>query len=327
MKTLSRLSSAVLTVPLALGMIFGGVAPAAADTGIGNEHRALPDARYWLGSPTSEEICGLRDHGCYRLYEKGAIHWSPATGARAQRGAILARWRDEGSEHGPLGYPVTRERCHHGRCEVRYQRGRITWSPRGGTTVERDVDDPGSTTVVVNKKRPLSPRTHTPDPLRAVAPGVQLRDDAAVAYRRMARAAEKQGVQLHAVSGYRGHGEQARLYHQYTGLYGRPTADAISARPGHSEHQTGLALDIGSPAGTCALQACFADTPQGKWVVAHAHEHGFVIRYPRGRTATTGYAYEPWHLRYVGAETARSVADSGAPDLESYLGLPSAPQY
>ncbi|MBD4644500.1 D-alanyl-D-alanine carboxypeptidase family protein, partial [Xanthomonas citri pv. citri] len=82
---------------------------------------------------------------------------------------------------------------------------------------------------------------------------------------------------------------------------GRAEADRVSARPGYSEHQTGLAWDVGDAATpTCDLEACFGDTAAGRWVAAHAAEHGFVIRYPAGAEDETGFAHEPWHLRYVG---------------------------
>lgn len=327
MNILGRLSTALLTAPLAAGMLLGGASPAAAGSGIDAEYRSLTDARSWLGEPVSAERCSLRDRGCYRQYEKGAIHWSPTTGARAQRGAILARWRADGSEHGALGYPVTREKCSHDTCEVRYQRGRITWTASGGTAVHRDVDHGASASVVVNKKRPLAPKAYAPTPLHPVGGGVQLRDDAAGAFQRMSRAAAGQGVQLVPVSGYRDYASQDALYRGYTQRYGQATADSLSARPGHSEHQTGLALDVGAPDGACGLLACFENTPQGRWVAQHAHEYGFLVRYPKDRTASTGYACEPWHLRYVGKETAASVKRSGAPDLETYLGLPRAPRY
>ncbi|WP_145010947.1 D-alanyl-D-alanine carboxypeptidase family protein [Kocuria salsicia] len=331
MRTLSRLSHVLLTALLAGGLLAAGASPVSAvsGTGIGidREYRALPDPGAWLGDPVSAERCGLRDDGCYRQYQKGTIHWSPTTGARAQRGGILARWRAEGSEHGNLGYPVSRETWGKNGCEVRYQRGRITWTATAGAVVHRDVDAASSASVVVNKKRPLSPRRYVPSPLRAVGGGVQLRDDAATAYQRMSRAATAQSVPLVAQSGYRDYATQDSLYRGYTASYGQAIADSLSARPGYSEHQTGLAVDVATPTGACTLLACFSATPQGRWIAAHAHEYGFIVRYPQGQTPTTGYAYEPWHLRYVGTVTAKSVKKSGRANLEAYLELPAAPTY
>ena len=111
------------------------------------------------------------------------------------------------------------------------------------------------------------------------------------------------------ISGYRSYSQQASLYDSYVRQYGQATADTIAARPGYSEHQTGLAMDIGNASGICALQACFATMPAGKRAADHAAEHGFIIRYPAGSEATTGYTYEPWHLRYVGGTGDRQSRD------------------
>ena len=309
------------------GLLLGGISPAHAGAGIDNEYRALGGASSWLGKPVAPERCGLRDGGCYRAYQGGTIHWSGATGGRAQRGGILQRWRANGSEHGALGYPVTREICSGGSCQVRYQRGSITWTPARGSVAHRDIDRAGSVSAIVNKKRPLDPRNYAPAPLVSVGNGVLMRNDAAAAYQRMSRAAAAQGIPLVPVSGYRSYDTQAWLYQDYVNRYGRATADLISARPGYSEHQSGLTADVGAPGGVCGLQACFGTTPQGRWIAANAHRHGFVVRYPQGHTATTGYAYEPWHVRYVGTATAGSVKANGYATLEGYLGLPKAPTY
>lgn len=310
-----------------LALLTTGLSPAHAGAGIDNEYRALGGASSWLGEPVAPERCGLRDGGCYRAYRGGTIHWSPATGGRAQRGGILQRWRVNGSEHGALGYPVTRETCSGDACEVRYQRGRITWTKARGSIAHRDIDRAGSVSVVVNKKRPLNPRTYTPAPLVSVGNGVLMRNDAAAAYQRMSRAAAAQGIALVPVSGYRSYDTQAGLYRNYVSMYGQAAADLISARPGYSEHQTGLTADVGAPGGVCGLQACFGTTPQGRWLAGNAHRYGFVVRYPQGYTATTGYAYEPWHVRYVGPATSNSVKANGYATLEDYLGLPKAPGY
>ncbi len=84
---------------------------------------------------------------------------------------------------------------------------------------------------------------------------------------------------------------------------------------------------MGAPGATCGLLPCFGNTPQGKWIAANGHTYGFVVRYPNGHTATTGYAYEPWHLRYVGTATATSLKNNKSATVESYMGLPRAPKY
>lgn len=303
------------------------MAPAHAGAGIDNEYRALGGVNGWLGKPTSNERCGYRDGGCYRQYEGGVIHWSPATGGHAQRGSILVKWRAEKSEHGPLGYPVTRETCGGGTCTVQYQRGTIRWVNGQGSTVFRDIDRSSSSSVVVNKRRPLNPRTYVPGPLQFVSDGVMMREDAAAAYQRMSWAVARQGVTLVPVSGYRSYDTQAGLYSYYVSIYGQAVADTISARPGYSEHQTGLTMDVGAPGGVCDLQICFADTPQGRWIAANGHTYGFIVRYPNGYSGTHDYAYEPWHLRYVGTTTSTSMKNNGYVTLEGYLELSAAPGY
>ena len=178
--------------------------------------------------------------------------------------------------------------------------------------------------VVVNKSIPLADASRPQD--LADAGGVPLRAEAADAYSRMVADAAAAGVRISAISAFRSRDEQARLYEYYTARYGSEVADSISARPGHSEHETGLAIDIGNPDGTCALERCFAGTAAGTWAAANGHLYGFVIRYPAGAESITGYAYEPWHLRYVGAEYARKVFETGV-TLEQFAGLPAAPGY
>ena len=101
----------------------------------------------------------------------------------------------------------------------------------------------------------------------------------------------------------------------------------LSARPGHSEHQTGLAVDIAAPDSTCSLQQCFAETAARRWAAENAYRFGFIVRYPSGATPTTGYAYEPWHLRYVGSDIAGGMRSDNAATLEEFLRLPAAGSY
>jgi D-alanyl-D-alanine carboxypeptidase len=188
-----------------------------------------------------------------------------------------------------------------------------------------DFDSASSLQVVVNKHRQLNPAAYVPGQLVRVQ-AERLRAPAADAYKQFAKAAKAAGVNVMPISGYRSFSEQASLYDSYVRQYGQSTADTIAARPGHSEHQTGLAMDIGNASGVCALQACFANTPAGKWAAENCWEYGFVIRYPAGAEATTGYTYEPWHLRYVGGrDLANAVKSAGT--LEDYFGLEAAPDY
>lgn len=187
-----------------------------------------------------------------------------------------------------------------------------------------DFTSPESLTVIVNKHHPLDAAYIPPD--LTDAGGVLLRLAAADSFRAMVSAAAAEGIAITAVSGYRPASEQAHIHDSYTSAYGAPAADLLSARPGYSEHQTGLAVDIGNPSGECALNACFASTPAGAWTAANAHRFGFIIRYPAGTEAVTGYMYEPWHLRYTGLEAAAAIHGSGT-TLEQYAGTPAAPGY
>ena len=192
-------------------------------------------------------------------------------------------------------------------------------------TAELDFDSPDSIAVVVNKNRPLTDPAYVPAELHD-GQGVLLRPEAAAAYGRLSADAAAAGVGITAVSGFRTAEDQAHIHVSYAASYGEEAADGISARQGHSEHQTGLAVDIGNADGTCALEACFEATPAGAWAAENAHRYGFVIRYPAGRENVTGFAYEPWHLRYVGPEIAEELHQTGK-TLEEFAGLPAAPKY
>ena len=117
-------------------------------------------------------------------------------------------------------------------------------------------------------------------------------------------------------SAFRSYDYQNTLYNNYVSWYGKEQADTFSARAGYSEHQTGLAIDVNT------IDDSFAYTPEAVWLAQHAHEYGFIIRYPKGKESITGYQYEPWHIRYLGIETATAVYNSGL-TLEEYLGIDS----
>ncbi len=108
---------------------------------------------------------------------------------------------------------------------------------------------------------------------------------------------------------------------------GQTAADRTSARPGHSEHQTGLAIDIASVPAECSLEQCFGDTAHGRWLAENAWRFGFVLRYPEGATPVTGYEYEPWHFRYVGKDLATELHEQKIETLEEFFGLEPAPDY
>lgn len=135
-------------------------------------------------------------------------------------------------------------------------------------------------------------------------------------FNELSAAAAKENLNIYLSSGFRSYDYQKRIYNNYSNIYGSETADTFSARPGHSEHQTGLAIDVNS------IDDSFAGTPEAIWLSKHAHEYGFIIRYPADKVDITGYKYEPWHIRYLGVETATAVYNSGL-CLEEYLGIDS----
>lgn len=145
-------------------------------------------------------------------------------------------------------------------------------------------------------------------------PGVD--PEAQAAFDDMQAAAAKEGLNIYVSSGFRSYEYQSGLYDRYVQRSGKAEADRYSARPGHSEHQTGLAFDMNT------IDISFADTDEYVWVKAHCWEYGFIIRYPEDGEDVTGYMYEPWHIRYLGKETAKKVYDSGL-TLEEYLGIDS----
>ncbi len=145
-------------------------------------------------------------------------------------------------------------------------------------------------------------------------PGVN--SEAQAAFDRMQSDAAEEDVNIYISSGFRSYDYQAGLYQRYVDKDGKAEADRYSARAGHSEHQTGLAFDLNS------IDDSFADTKEGKWVRRNCHKYGFIIRYPADKESITGYKWEPWHIRYLGEETAQAVYDSGL-CLEEYLGITS----
>ncbi len=195
--------------------------------------------------------------------------------------------------------------------------------------------DPSSIWVVVNKQNPLNPVTYIPAdlvfptvPLRV--PGnetMQLRRVAALAMEQMFAAAAKQSINLMLASGYRSYSYQTELYDGYVATQGKTVADAQSARPGYSEHQTGLAADVEPVSRNCEVEQCFATTPEGIWLANNSYKYGFIIRYPQNGQAITGYEYEPWHIRYIGVAAATEMHQNHVLTLEQFFGYPAAPHY
>lgn len=182
------------------------------------------------------------------------------------------------------------------------------------------VTNPDSYEVLVNRKRSL-PEDYVPADLVSFTnvptcladPEInQMRKVASEALTELFKAAKEEiNIQLYARSGYRSYSTQVALYNRYVANHGQEEADTFSARPGQSEHQTGLTVDITSDSMNKELDEPFGETEEGKWVAENAHKYGFIIRYPKDKEDITGYMYEPWHLRYLGKDLAREVYDSG----------------
>ena len=189
------------------------------------------------------------------------------------------------------------------------------------------VTDPSSLWVIANKKHPLAPVDYTPAdlvypqvPLRV--PGnesMQVRVSTARALEAMFAAADKDAVHLMLSSGYRSYNYQVSLYNGYVKSQGQSVADTQSARPGYSEHQTGLAVDLEPANRHCEVEDCFADTPEGKWLQVYAYRYGFLLRYTPAGQAVTGYKGESWHYRYVGIELSQHLHDILVPTLEQFF--------
>ena len=187
-------------------------------------------------------------------------------------------------------------------------------------TDKSNYNDPDSISFVVNKKRPL-PDGYTPTDLDGI-----LRKEPKEKLDALLSEARAQSINLRLISGYRSQSSQDSLYSSYLSKDGQALADTYSARPRHSEHQTGLAVDLGNNDNICDLDICFSETPGGKWLSQNSYKFGFIIRYQKDKTDITGYQFEPWHLRYVGTDIAKDLHSSNK-TLEEYFGLPSAPSY
>ncbi len=198
------------------------------------------------------------------------------------------------------------------------------------------TSQPDSIWVVVNKPRPLDPINYVPMdlivpdvPLRLAASQEQMhiRKQVEQPMKDLFAAAKQAGFQLSLGSGYRSFQYQKQLYDSYVATSGQAEADKTSARPGHSEHQTGLAFDVEITNMKCHLDKCLGDTPDGKWIAENAYKYGFIIRYTADKVAVTGYDYEPWHLRYVGTDLASELHKQNIETLEEFFNIPGGPNY
>lgn len=184
--------------------------------------------------------------------------------------------------------------------------------------------DDGDLLVLVNKQYAVSADYYPSDMVAvdgslSTNQGLYFKREAYEAYLKMLEAAESEGISFKICSTYRSYSTQDAIYHNYVNNYGTEYTNTISAYPGRSEHHTGWAVDVTSKSMGYDLKQNFIEYPEGIWINEHCSEYGFIIRYPKDKTDITGYAYEPWHLRYVGIEAAREITSQGL-TLEEYLG-------
>ena len=191
-------------------------------------------------------------------------------------------------------------------------------------SVNPGIDQPGSDWWVVNRDRPLPdgyvpPELVTPAvPIKPGTPYTQATPVVAAAFEAMVAAARQDGYQLQLTGGYRSFEDQQELYERFERDYGTQIAAERVALPGRSEHQTGLAVDVGEV--DLPDDEEFGDTASGAWVRDNAYRFGFIVRYPPDKADITGYANEPWHLRYVGVDLATELHASGL-TMEEHFGL------
>jgi D-alanyl-D-alanine carboxypeptidase len=190
-----------------------------------------------------------------------------------------------------------------------------------------DIKTAASQYVLVNKAHPLNPIDYKPSDLVSsvvatsssdTADERSIREIIKTDVVKMFDDAKVANLDLIMNSGFRSSKLQSFYYNNYVKNSGEAAANKFSAKPGYSEHQTGLAFDVSYANRKCYLEICFAETEAGKWLAEHAHEYGFILRYPNGKDSVTGYQFEPWHFRYVGKEVARIIYEKQT-TYEEYL--------
>lgn len=222
-------------------------------------------------------------------------------------------WVVHGSRTSPAAYPAWRVT----------ERNEASAAPPTRARFDRkrhSTTDPRSIWVIVNKLRSIAPLDFRPD--ITLVRGYQVATAAADQLARLLEAGDRRDLGLKIASAYRSYDYQSSVYESTVAARGSAAADRVSARPGHSEHQTGLAVDLVTPAdAACHFERCFGDTPAGRWLAREAWRYGFIVRYPPGARAVTGYAPEPWHLRYVGRPLAAELRRQQVATLEEFFGV------
>lgn len=284
------------------GVVYSGPGGTFAVQGdVGARHAAAGGGGGVLGYPTS----GVRVDGpgySYQSFERGAIYSGRFGTFAVDDAGVRSLHAARGGGTGSLGYP-TSDTYGSGQRFQHFERGTAYGS--GGTAHTTSLTKLRNV-LIANKSYAL-PASYNPGP-DPTAWG---------AFDSMRAEAGRSGLSIFIASGYRTYDYQRTLYNRYVSQHGQAAADRFSARPGHSEHQSGLALDVNSTSGS------FGSTAEGRWVKDNAHRFGFVVRYPQGKEHITGYMYEPWHLRYLGVDLATTLYSSGQ-TLEEYFGITSS---
>ncbi|MCI8446453.1 MAG: M15 family metallopeptidase [Bacilli bacterium] len=182
----------------------------------------------------------------------------------------------------------------------------------------KQIDNPDAIMVLVNKNYQLN-NNYVPNDLEIISTSYayenkSLRKEAKEAFEQLSEDAKNLGYKIVATSAYRDYDYQKKLFEEYTNEKGEAYALECSAKPGHSEHQTGLAVDV---AGSNDDYDEFESSIEFPWLKENAHLYGFILRYPKGKEHITGFKYEPWHYRYVGMEVATIIYNENL-TLEEY---------
>jgi D-alanyl-D-alanine carboxypeptidase len=193
------------------------------------------------------------------------------------------------------------------------------------TELQRKEAEEKGLLILINKENPID-REHKPDDLTPIKYYASdrskasrfMREEAAEHFHKLVEDAALEGYELVMTTAYRSYDFQEILWNNYVANEGEEAAARFSARPGQSEHQSGLAADVSSPSVNYALTESFESCEEGKWLAENAHRFGFIIRFPKGKESVTGYIYEPWHIRYVGIPIAKEIYSKEI-TLEEYL--------
>ena len=197
------------------------------------------------------------------------------------------------------------------------------------TALPQELTTPGSKTILVNQTYALA-RDYVPSDLatpylNSTTGQIQVEQEAGDKAKEMIAQASSEGVTLLVTSGYRSYDDQENLYNSMVqNLGSEDAASKVCAKAGMSEHQTGLALDFTDNANNSTETEAFGDTAAGQWLFQHAHEYGFILRYPKGKEDITGYSYMPWHYRYVGVDLANDIwnkTEDHNETFEEYYGI------